>query len=351
MVMASSLIYFFIGVYSSRILLATSSFDSLQHTASSSIASLLTMSASPAPHAKRGTPEEGVCEVLTSKRQRREFASVSRSNFGHYCLRLESNDHPLTSVKLSCWSHVTRQRMEFLAHCLKSNTVIVELDMSHMHGRLNNEMLSPLFNVTLQQSRTISTLDLSWCNLPDQAIGLLSQALTNNQVLRKITIDYSRIDNSSACLLGHSLAGQTSLQELNLRCNKIGDEGAIAIASGLSANSCLSSLDLSGNPLGMIGNRALLHCLNPTTPNAVPNLSLQHIFLGSLRSPGYDSGTIQKIHFYTALNRCGRQALRMEEEIPLGLWPHILSQAFERGGPSIGHFLLSNNPRLFYPID
>jgi hypothetical protein len=219
-----------------------------------------------------------------------------------------------------------------------------------MHDRLNSKMLSSLFNGTLQESRTISTLDLSWCNLQEQAIRLLSQALADNQVLRIVTLDHSMIGNSSACLLGHFLTGQTSLQELNLNNNKIGDKGAIAIASGLSANSCLSKLYLAGNPIETIGNQALLDCLNPPAPNAVPNLSLQHISLGKLHSPVDDSYTMQMIHFYTALNRCGRQALRMEEEIPLCLWPHILSQAFERGGPSIGHFLLSRNPALFYPI-
>ena len=291
-----------------------------------------------------------------AKERKRAHALLNRKTpFGHFSKRLKRNDCGVNTVKMrGCWDTVTQPRMLLLAESLANNSVVKKVDFS-MVG-CGDDLLTPWCFSTFRSNVTIMELNLSRCNLERGAVAALSRALATNknQVLTKLVLSDNKIQGPCIYeLLKHN----NTLETLDLSGNNVDDNSAKLIADGLVENSSLLRLDVSSNPIGVDGATSLLHALCPPTGASTrSNLSLRRLYIGSKVSDGdtfvlsaQGDTQLQRLYrnisFYTAANRAGRMAL-MVDNLQTQLWPHLLSQASQIGGPSMVYFFLINHPVL-----
>lgn len=112
------------------------------------------------------------------------------------------------------------------------------------------------------------TLDLSYNALGDEPIGMLAQAIANeNCSLHTLDLHGNDAADVGAGALAKGVASETcSLNTLYLWNNHVGNDGARALAKAIEEPTCsLHTLDLSYNEVGDEGARALVQALQSET--------------------------------------------------------------------------------------
>ena len=99
----------------------------------------------------------------------------------------------------------------------------------------------------MMTSTSLEELDISYNNIGDGGIEMLSQRLTRSMTLKCLVIRFCNIGEGGASELAHALTINTSLEILWMNGNTIGHSGAAEIAAALCINNTLKELSLTGD--------------------------------------------------------------------------------------------------------
>ena len=121
--------------------------------------------------------------------------------------------------------------------CAKS---LIHLELSfNQLPQSDVEMLS----VALFVNSTLKILNLNYCSIDGEGAEHLATGLEDNHVLEALLLDSNNIDTKGAAALSEMLVVNTSLKKLSLKLNKsIGVEGAIKFLNALEHNNTLQTL-------------------------------------------------------------------------------------------------------------
>ncbi|ESL08753.1 hypothetical protein TRSC58_03539 [Trypanosoma rangeli SC58] len=109
-------------------------------------------------------------------------------------------------------------------------------------------------------NHTVTTLDLSMCDMQDEAAEEFFHALKRNRCLKHLNVDGNYIADKGATAAAECVQ---NLETLHMSCNIIQDKGAIAIASFLRKSSTLKTLNLRANRITFYGAYKLISALEP----------------------------------------------------------------------------------------
>ncbi|KAK3272554.1 hypothetical protein CYMTET_19159, partial [Cymbomonas tetramitiformis] len=113
----------------------------------------------------------------------------------------------------------------------------------------------------LRANGMLTDLDLSLCQMGDNAATVLATVLPDNHAVQKLSLQYTTITSGWKPLF-QALVANYSLQIVDLSENRtIGKEDASMVAS-LAENFSIKSLDLTGCHLGEAGCKAVVHVLS-----------------------------------------------------------------------------------------
>lgn len=262
--------------------------------------------------------------------------------------------------------------------------------------RLNHSSLdisaSHLLSLGLAaRDSSLEMLDLTGCDLTDEAIMHLSRGMLRNRSMRHLVLDFnsfgdkgvqhlSRTLSQSSCtlhdlhLFGNSISADgaeyladallhnKSLRSLILSFNQIGDRGVAALAAALTKNTTLKNLWFPSNSVGCQGfldfasqlpamkgleqlDVGLLleeEAAEALTCALQRNLRLSTLHMETMDSlcdeeafseegvgVGNSSRHGKELDFYLRLNKSGRRLLLREEEKQAspGLWAQVFAQS------------------------
>jgi Ran GTPase-activating protein (RanGAP) involved in mRNA processing and transport len=98
---------------------------------------------------------------------------------------------------------------------------------------------------------TLTTLDLSKCDLGNEGVKHIISALMDNKSIENINLSHNELDELSAAVLAEFLSRSTSLKHLDLSWNSLYSAAAWkTLISAFQKNKTLLSLILSWNSLG-----------------------------------------------------------------------------------------------------
>lgn len=103
----------------------------------------------------------------------------------------------------------------------------------------------------------LTTVELERKKEGNDVMKAISQALTSNPYITKLSFTFSQINDKGAIYISEYLKNTRSLEELILSNNKISGEGAKFICNALCMNKTVTALNLDHNPLGNDGAIAL----------------------------------------------------------------------------------------------
>ena len=113
-------------------------------------------------------------------------------------------------------------------------------------------------------NRTVTTIDLSGCDLGDEGGQMLAHCLRRNPILQHLVLNGNFFGPETATAFADVLrVPECSLETVSLSCNAIGDKGALAIADALRVNQLLSFLNIRANKITDVGAEALLAAIQP----------------------------------------------------------------------------------------
>ena len=113
---------------------------------------------------------------------------------------------------------------------------------------LRNGGVDTLVN-TLKSCRDLKRIFLYVCNLTDEQLLPILEAIRCHRMLEKLLLSGNHIGNVGCGAIATLLDNPNcNLQHLDLLSNNIGNEGAITIANSLANNTTLQKLILSHNP-------------------------------------------------------------------------------------------------------
>lgn len=92
-----------------------------------------------------------------------------------------------------------------------------------------------------------SILEFSLCEIRSKGAQILSEALYNNNYLKKIRLSCNKIGDQGLKLILEALVYSETIEELNFNQNEITDEGTLYIGQFLVVNKSIIDLDLFGN--------------------------------------------------------------------------------------------------------
>ena len=104
---------------------------------------------------------------------------------------------------------------------------------------------------TVRNSTNIKHIDIYGCNVTDEQLLPMVDAIRGLSSLEKLFLHDNRIDNAGCETLATLLQDPCcNLQIINLMINNIGSNGAVTLANGLANNTKLKHLFLDSNPIG-----------------------------------------------------------------------------------------------------
>jgi Ran GTPase-activating protein (RanGAP) involved in mRNA processing and transport len=271
---------------------------------------------------------------------------------------LEEDDAPNTSFPVDLSSNcvfetlnlckVGIQSLAFRAVCesLQGNSCIRELDISENPFSLDIECAIALTN--LLSSTTLQVLRSFDTRTTNEGIELLARSLQGNSSLRELDLEWCEIGNNGLLKLGEALVENSTLKILRL-CDDFGAEAVSQFFELLPQMKGLKELRLSH--CDVMNNEEL--CV-AVVDGLRKNTSLQRLT--------YKVGRVQEntwhdqapshikplIAFYLNLNRNGRRLLEptLVSCIPLGLWPRILANMSFTKDISLLYYFLQKRPSL-----
>jgi hypothetical protein len=221
---------------------------------------------------------------------------------------------------------------------------------------------------SLQGNSFLRELDLSENSISldvDCAIAL--NDLLGSTTLRVLKLFDNRVTNEGIELLARGLQGNSSLIELDLQGCDISDEGLLNLGEALVENSTLEILrlhdafgqDAVSQFFELLPQMKSLKelCFNHdylmekeeycvmVVDSLRKNTSLQRLTCGSHPHAWHEEALIV---FYLSLNRNGRKFLEppLVSRVPLGLWPRILANMSSPKDTSLLYYFLRKRPSL-----
>jgi Leucine Rich repeat len=170
---------------------------------------------------------------------------------------LFSHAHNLTRIEL-CYS-VTKIGMQYdrllfgmklsdavsLEKVFKRSSCLTTVILSR--NMIDDDLLRLLF-VGLEQSSSITHLDLSHNKITDFGVQLLSKILMrDDSVLSTLNISDNLVYREGGRHLGRALSRNSSLVKLDLRLNTLGDEGCEEICRAMLTNETVLELHIGSN--------------------------------------------------------------------------------------------------------
>lgn len=138
-------------------------------------------------------------------------------------------------------------------------------------------------------NRTVTSLDLSMCDMGTDAACHLFHCLLRNDVLQRVNISGNFIESKAAEPFAAYLKAPTCrLQAAHWACNSIGDDGVRAICESLPLNHSLQFLNLRANGISDDGAQMLLQAMNPEN-----NFHLNTLWLRL--NPAITDATMEKV--------------------------------------------------------
>ena len=171
----------------------------------------------------------------------------------------------LTSVSL-----MPKQLLEDIKS--KNRTTTTELDYSDMHPAiLTSASLMPRQPTEellegIKSNETIGELNLSSCDIDDDAAKRLAAALEENTSIHTLNLSSNDIDNEGAKYLATALEKNKTLRIIDLRSNWIEDDGAEYLVKMLEKNKTIQKLYLDNvsDPILQKINQLLTRNSTPT---------------------------------------------------------------------------------------
>ncbi|ESS68640.1 hypothetical protein TCDM_02570 [Trypanosoma cruzi Dm28c] len=118
-------------------------------------------------------------------------------------------------------------------------------------------------------NNTITTLDLSMCDMQEEAAVEFFHCLKRNRCLKHLNLDGNNVGDKGATAAAECIH---NLETLHMSCNDIHDKGAIAIASFLRNSSKIKTLNLRANCITFYGAYKLISALEPILERLSPAL-------------------------------------------------------------------------------
>lgn len=108
-------------------------------------------------------------------------------------------------------------------------------------------------DLNLDLSGNIKTITEVNVRLEDSDVDLLCAILSRSTALTSLDLRYNNLTDNATPALARLIKDSISLREINLMCNNISEEGASHIAKALHDSKTLKSLKLNGNKIGNKG--------------------------------------------------------------------------------------------------
>jgi hypothetical protein len=249
-----------------------------------------------------------------------------------------------------------------IAEGVRSNTTLQQLDLRTCE--LDDQGISVLANALA--IRNASILEL---NLTDNAITSVGvRALVDDNVgamntLSKLCLMENPIKSEGAIILANALGSNAmpNLKRLDLGCCGIDADGFVALVSALEQNTSLQILDLQRNLFGERGFMALaeslpnikgLQQINTTAYGDFPMTTLPLLLEGFRKNTSmvevniWGNGALgdfrREIKFLGHRNRI--TPLLTDASLWLGIWPRALAKVARE--PNVLFHVLRNKPKL-----
>lgn len=109
-------------------------------------------------------------------------------------------------------------------------------------------------------NRTVTSLDLSMCDMQEEAAVNFFTCIKRNQCLKHLNVNGNNIGDKGAIAAAECIC---NLETLHMSCNNIHDNGAVAISSFLRMSNKIRSLNLRANRITAYGVYKLISSLEP----------------------------------------------------------------------------------------
>ena len=153
------------------------------------------------------------------------------------------NKHQIQSLHISRCG-VDRGVQFILSNCGN----VTELDLSC--NDISSEAIRIAEVITINILRC---LNISSCNISEQAIIAISNSLKYNSSLQRLNISHNKVTSKAAIAVSDSLRYNSSLQRLDVSHNALNSEAIISISDSLKYNCSLQRLNLSHNKVNSKG--------------------------------------------------------------------------------------------------
>ena len=128
--------------------------------------------------------------------------------------------------------------------CLMLNKKITEVNLCSC--QITNEGIEVLVQA-VEVSATLQKLDISSNAISDNGVLSVTKFLMRNHTLCKLNLSGNKIQDEGIKILAKAIQVNTILQGLNMSRNKVTDEGANELLKAIQVNKTLQELDISKN--------------------------------------------------------------------------------------------------------
>jgi Ran GTPase-activating protein (RanGAP) involved in mRNA processing and transport len=247
---------------------------------------------------------------------------------------------------LLCGAGLQSQECRAVCESLQGNSCLQELDISFNHGLSLDVDCATTLN-DLLDSTTLRVFKFNGNQVTKEGIELLARGLQSNSSLRELDLQFCEIGNEDLLKLGEALVENSTLEILRI-WDGFGEAAVSQFFELLPQMKGLNELCLSH--CDVMDNEDL--CV-AVVDGLRKNTGLQRLTYDGDSGAGtwLDKAPCHVkplIAFYLNLNRNGRKLLEppLDSRVPLGLWPHILANMSSPKDTSLLYYFLRKRPSL-----
>ena len=174
------------------------------------------------------------------------------AQMGIICDGLKLNKK-ITKVNL-CNCQVTNEGIKILAQAVEISTTLKKLDVSN--NTISNDGVLSISNF-LKTNHTLCKLNVSGNDIGDEGIIKFSEAICVNATLKDLNMSRNKITDEGANKLSKAIQVNTTLQELNISKNWISKQGVMRIVEACTINRTLHKIVCTHNNLSESGLAAI----------------------------------------------------------------------------------------------
>lgn len=216
----------------------------------------------------------------------KKLASALTQNYGLEKLFLSSSNlrtdsreifeslshHQTLTHLLMEHANIDSEGLATFGNMLKHNNTLEWLSLSN--NRFNAESAKLIAEPISLNYGAITFLNLSRCNLKDNAVSIIS-ALSTNKTIETVELSHNQIGYEGAFAVGEMLKKNKTILRLFLMNNPLTENGVLAIAEGMEHNNVLQRLALNktfDTTASSIITRAFEKLLRVDTPLSILNI-------------------------------------------------------------------------------